>query len=171
MDMQMPVLDGYGATSKLRLMGYRHPIVALTAHAMTGDRERCEAAGCDEYLTKPVNRAELVAMVARFVAASASYADLVSTMHDDQDMQEIVRQFVKNLPDRSSAMLRASLAGDIETLKRLAHQLAGSAGSYGFPKITDAARAVEKAAEAGADGDSLRGQVEELATLCRRARP
>jgi HPt (histidine-containing phosphotransfer) domain-containing protein len=68
-------------------------------------------------------------------------------------------------------MLRASLSDDIEMLKRLAHQLAGSAGSYGFAKITDAARAVERAAEAGADAGSLRGPLEELATLCRRARP
>jgi PAS domain S-box-containing protein len=83
MDMQMPVMDGYTATRVLRERGYAGPILALTAHAMDGERDKCLAAGCDGYLTKPIQRDQFFAELTKWMpsdpAARGSKVDFVGS--------------------------------------------------------------------------------------------
>jgi CheY-like chemotaxis protein/HPt (histidine-containing phosphotransfer) domain-containing protein len=165
LDMQMPQMDGYEAATVLRRQGYRGPIVALTADTLGGDQQRCLQAGCDDYLAKPVQPADLLGLLLRHLAAPPlAAAPAVPAVPFD----ELLRQYVSRLSEKVKKMRVAEVAEDRATLAQLAHKTRGSAAMYGFTELSETAGLLEDAAREGQDRTLLRELLDEMDGLVRR---
>ncbi|MEA3210936.1 MAG: hypothetical protein QOE70_3993 [Chthoniobacter sp.] len=183
MDCQMPVLDGYAATQELRqseLPEARTWIVAMTANSLEGDREKCIAAGMDDYISKPVKMDDLHAAIERFAGlrrielearelggvaaidlkAIASFRDLDQFTGEDL-LTDLIDVFLENTP-KLLAEARAALGANASPqLARAAHTLKGSCSNFGAERMREACRLLEE----HANGRSLKNAGSLLASL------
>lgn len=170
MDMQMPVMDGLEATRRLRRAGYARPIVALTANAMKEDQDRCAAAGCDAFLSKPVDPIIFAQTLARYLRSASRAAPILPSFQEDEaEIREIAQQFVSELPGKVTAMIAAYENHDFVTFDRLVHQMKGLGGGLGFPMLTELGRQIEDRISAG-DKTSLGPLLTELKAISQRVR-
>jgi signal transduction histidine kinase/CheY-like chemotaxis protein/HPt (histidine-containing phosphotransfer) domain-containing protein len=169
-DVQMPEMDGLEATRRILARwpeGDRPWIVAMTAEAMSGDRERCLEAGMNDYLTKPIRVEELVAAIRRAPRLEAGLPEggpTASDMPIDRDavrrlaegvggdrafVEELIQQFGVEAPDLVTAARAGLKDGDDDVVRRAAHTLKSNAATFGARYLADRCRELEDAAKAG----------------------
>jgi CheY-like chemotaxis protein len=157
MDVQMPELDGLETTTAIRererTTGGHLPIVALTAHAMKGDAERCLEAGMDAYLAKPLQPRALVAAIDGVLGSRPGVLDLARLLErvggDRKALAELVRIFEEDAPKQVARIRKAIGEGDGAALRAAAHALKGAVSNFAAPPATEAALRLQKMGEAG----------------------
>ncbi len=150
MDMQMPIMGGIEAIEKLRVAGYKNPIVTLTANALKQDRERCAKAGADDYLTKPLDLEPFYVILKTYLREVEQAQPFVPTAYvsddllDDPEFKELVSKFLEDLPDKLQDINEAYFNSDWSGMKSLVHKLKGTGASFGYPIITELATLIYK---------------------------
>jgi CheY-like chemotaxis protein/HPt (histidine-containing phosphotransfer) domain-containing protein len=196
MDCRMPVLDGYEATAAIRTMNStcnpNVPIIAMTASAMPGDREKCLVAGMDDYITKPVNSQHLAAILSRWLHQAAHPNELPEITHttksdtdttltgeyvvmdssvllrlldDDKEMAVIfLARFYQDTLQRNSILIEAVGNNQLDIIRFQAHTMSGAAVTVGALALANITKKVETASERG-DLDLVKDLMPEM-TRC-----
>lgn len=158
MDMQMPIMDGYETSRMIRSTpGFNHiPIIAITAHAMSGDCQKCLDSGCNAYLAKPFKTEALLQEISRQL--SQPFVRKESSLETRQIINELLPEFLDILHEMLDDLLGCIDKRNWPGIQNAAHAIKGTAGMYGFMQISECAAAIEKA---GNDHNAAK-----LDTLC-----
>jgi two-component system sensor histidine kinase/response regulator len=192
MDIQMPDMDGYEATRRIRQMDgplSRIPIVAITAHALAGEREKCISAGMNDYLAKPVSLEQIGAVIRLWASKDSVETPAAPDMMERDDqyvldrervssflaisrtqngfLEGLVKTFRQDVPSRIDALRAAVSTGDVHDLANAAHAMKSSSGSVGAKRMLAMASSLEQAARAGRI-DGAEAAIEQIAAEFRR---
>jgi CheY-like chemotaxis protein/HPt (histidine-containing phosphotransfer) domain-containing protein len=165
MDLAMPEMDGIEATEQIRRLpgqAGQIPVIAMTASALPENRDRCIAAGMNDYLTKPIDRTQMLAVIDRWL--SAAQGELVAGDGEHLDLQvlqqlaadtnpdmlsQLIGLFIEQTHGRLDQMAKACASRDWEYLQREAHALKSSSGTFGAERLQDHSRRLEEACQQG----------------------
>jgi two-component system, sensor histidine kinase and response regulator len=179
MDVQMPEMDGYAATREIREReeGRSHhtPIIAMTANAMQGDREKAIEAGMDDYVSKPVKLEELAEVLERWVLQEEAKADTggsvdISVLAGLRELQgegepdilnELIELYLDEVPAQLEALGEAAQMGEAQSVERIAHSLKGSSANMGALRMEALCAELEEAGRA----EDLRAASEQISRL------
>jgi HPt (histidine-containing phosphotransfer) domain-containing protein len=157
MDCQMPVMDGFTATQRIRELetsrgAKRLPIIALTANVMSEDREKCLAAGMDAHLGKPIEVAQVIEALSRFLKPPAAVAPAIDrgafkelTGGDAEFERELAQTFVSSGDQCLAEIIAALKASDFDTVRKRAHSLKGASANIHARDLSQAASSLENA--------------------------
>jgi PAS domain S-box-containing protein len=193
MDCHMPGLDGFEATRMIRKgcsggQNRRLPIVAMTANAMVGDRERCIEAGMDDYIAKPVRKQDFLRMLEKYLRYRNAFPERLpvhpgvlaeEAVFDEKEMlqrldrdafiaREVIARFMHDAPAQMAGLMQALLDQDADQMRLLAHTMKGASATIGAVRLSAGALAVEQALKSGgpeAAGPALRRLEQQLAEL------
>ena len=189
MDCQMPVMDGYTATRTIRAWetkGQHTPIIALTAHALAGERDKVLAAGMDDYLSKPLKPHSLERMLQRYVGEFEASGDRSGVPEDSgmaslteldtnvQRSSRLCKLFIDRVPETLDELDEGVANNDAKTVREKAHKLKGSCLAVGAELMATLAGKLQAEAEKGdlynaiESATTLRGRYERVAMLLRR---
>ena len=159
MDMQMPEVDGLEATRQLKAAGCKVPVVALTANVTEQHRQRFHEVGCDEFLSKPIQRTRLYSMLSHYLAAAdglveGEYSSSEERVEREDDLSsllngEMMAEFWEYVLDSRILMEKAWSEQDWEGMRRAAHAIKGMGSSYGYPLLTELGAELETSIQSG----------------------
>jgi two-component system sensor histidine kinase/response regulator len=183
MDCLMPEMDGFQATAAIRKQengARRTPIIAITAHATAGVQASCLEAGMDDYLAKPINEAEMIRTIGRWltveppapVASEAAPAEVVADagrirVMATAGLEDLIPNYLKNREGDLETLAQAVAKGDLQSARVIGHGMKGSGGGYGFIAISEIGRSIEQFA-ASEDAAGVLRQVGVLEDYLRR---
>lgn len=143
LDIQMPEKDGIQTYKELRVLGYKQPIIALTANVMEHDVDRYQQVGFDGYLSKPLNREKLLNILNQYFTSHTNTEDALACLESTKS-DDLKQQFISSLESEQTQFRQALAAKDYEALEQLAHRLAGAAQLFDCKPLAEAASALER---------------------------